>query len=278
MRGNGYTGGDRGFGAPPIRDLYRTLDRNDDQRQASEVMVAGGLDAGEFNTRLRRLATPAECAALFEKAIRPFGFDTFASGEVDLQDRSRSSFHIINWPDSWAKFYRESGLIERDPVVEGLAHRTAAFTWSDLRADRSLSRLGTQALDLAAAAGWVEGFIVPLPQASGRIGLVSMAGNRDCTDPAERHYLTLISICLHSYVRTLVGRHGFAMPPAGLTPRELEAVRLVARGMSDAAIGKSLGIADSTAHEFVEKAKRKMKVRSRPELAALAAALAIVDL
>ncbi|MBS0479356.1 MAG: LuxR family transcriptional regulator [Proteobacteria bacterium] len=241
-------------------------------------MAAGGSDAGDFNACLRRLATPAECAALFAKAIAPLGFDTFASGEVDLQDRSRSSFHIINWPDSWAKFYRESGLIDRDPIVEGLAHRTSAFTWSDLRADRSFSRLGTHALDLAAAAGWSEGFVVPLPQASGRIGLVSLAGNRDCTDPDERHYLTLISICLHSYVRTLVGRHGFALPPAGLTPRELEAVRLVARGMSDLAIGQTLGIADSTAHEFVEKAKRKMKVRSRAELAALAAALAIVDL
>lgn len=282
-RGNGYAGGVangptvlamRGFDRDMIPRHHRDVRPHD----ASGEVMAGGLDAGDFNARLRLLDTPAACADLFGEAIRPFGFDTFASGEVDLQDRARSSFHIIHWPDSWAKFYRESGLIDRDPIIEALGHRASAFTWSDLRADRSFSRLGTQAFELAAAAGWVEGLIVPLPQASGRIGLVSLAGNRDCTDLAERRYLTLISVCLHSYVRTLVGRHGFAMPPAGLTPRELAAVRLVARGMSDAAIGKALGIADSTAHEFVEKAKRKMKVRSRPELAALAAALAIVDL
>lgn len=291
-RGRTYAGAsDCGFHAHAALDGYRDdypshrrehvpgdASLPPDRSALGEGTPVDGLDAAEFNARLRRLVTPAECAALFEKTIAPFGFDTFASGEVDLQDRSRSSFHIINWPDRWAKFYRESGLIDRDPIVEALTHRTAPFTWSDLRADRTLSRLGTQALDLAAAAGWVDGFIVPLPQASGRIGLVSMAGDRDCTDPAERRYLTLISVCLHSYVRTLVGRHGFALPPAGLTPRELDAVRLVARGKSDAAIGKALGIADSTAHEFVEKAKRKMKVRSRPELAALAAALAIVDL
>ena len=236
------------------------------------------FDAAAFNTELRQRTTPAACAALFARAILPFGFDTFASGEVDLADRSRCSFHIINWPDHWADFYRTSGLIDNDPVVDALAHRTVAFTWSDLRADRTYSRAGTAALDLAAASGWVEGLIVPLPQASGRIGLVSMAGHRDCTDQAERNYLSLIAMCLHSHVRTLVGRHGFALPPAGLTPREIETLRLVVRGMSDAAIGKAMGIASSTAHEFVEKAKRKMKVRSRAELAALATSLAIVDI
>lgn len=236
------------------------------------------IDAAAFNTQLRQLTTPADCGALFARAILPFGFDTFASGEVDLQDRSRCAFHIINWPERWATFYRTSGLIDNDPVVEALTHRTAAFTWTDLRADRSFSRLGTAALDLARASGWNEGFVVPLPQASGRIGLVSLAGTRDCTDPGERDYLTLISVCLHSHVRTLLGRHGFAISPAGLTPREIDTLRLVARGMSDAAIGRALGIASSTAHEFVEKAKRKMKVRSRAELAALATSLAIVDI
>ncbi len=237
-----------------------------------------GLDAAKFNNRLRKLGTPAECGALFAATIAPLGFDTFASGEVDLTVRERSTFHLIGWTDSWRKFYMDSGLIARDPVVEELAHRTGPFTWSDLRSDRKLSRVGTQALDLVTAAGWVEGFIVPLPQASGRIGLVSMAGCRDCRDPAERGFLTLIAICLHSYVRTLVGRHGFAIPPAGLTDREIAAIRLVASGKSDAAIAQELGVASSTAHEFVEKAKRKLRARSRAEMAAIAAALGIVDI
>ncbi len=236
------------------------------------------LDAIGFNRRLRRLATPQECGALFADTIAPFGFDTFASGEVDLKDRDRSAFHIIGWPDSWRDFYMSAGLIDRDPIVDEIALRSEAFTWTDLRASRKLSKLGTEALEKAAAAGWVEGLIVPLPQASGRIGLVSLAGHRDCADLADVGYLTLICICLHSYVRTLVGRHGFAIPPAGLSAREIAAIRLVAHGKSDADIGQALGIANSTAHEHVEKAKRKLKVRSRAELAAIAASLGIVDL
>jgi LuxR family quorum sensing-dependent transcriptional regulator len=88
----------------------------------------------------------------------------------------------------------------------------------------------------------------------------------------------LISICLHGHVRTLVTREGFAIPPAGLTGREVECVRLVAQGSSDSEIAKRLGIAPSTAHEFVEKAKRRLKTRTRMEMVAIAAALGIIDI
>ena len=73
-------------------------------------------------------------------------------------------------------------------------------------------------------------------------------------------------------------RDGFALAPAGLTDRELACVRLAAKGMSDAAIASELGIAQSTAHEFIEKAKKRMTVRTRAELAALATALGIAEI
>ncbi len=241
------------------------------------TLASDDLDPAEFNARLHQLDTPRECAALFARLIAPFGFDSFASGEVDLGDRSRSTFHLVDWPQRWADFYRTAGLIDRDPFIDALMHRSAPFTWTDLRADRAFSRSGARILNLAAAAGWREGLIVPVRQPSERIGFISLAGTRSCTDQVDRKYLTLIAACLHNHVRTLVGRHGFAVAPAGLTPREIDALRLVVQGMSDGAIGHALGIASSTAHEFVEKAKRKMNVRSRAQLAALAVSLAIVN-
>jgi DNA-binding CsgD family transcriptional regulator len=55
-------------------------------------------------------------------------------------------------------------------------------------------------------------------------------------------------------------------------------VRLVAQGFSDNETAKRLGIAPSTAHEFVEKAKRRLKTRTRVEMVAIAAALGIIDI
>jgi DNA-binding CsgD family transcriptional regulator len=234
-------------------------------------------DAFEFNTKLRRLSDPASCAALFQAAIAPFGFDTFACGEVDLVDRDRGAFYIIGWPQRWRDFYLSANLIERDPLLDALPLRPEPFTWSDLRRDRKLSRLGSEALELAAEHGWNEGLAVSLPRGPNRFGLISLVGSGPDLDMATRAYLCLIAICLHTHVRSLVPTHGFAAPPAGLTAREIECLKLVACGYSDRRIATSLGIAQSTAHEHVENAKRKLKTSSRAEMIAVAASLALIE-
>jgi DNA-binding CsgD family transcriptional regulator len=234
-------------------------------------------DASEFNTLLRRLTTPKACAQLFRQAISTYGFDTFSCGEVDLNNRERCVFYIIDWTERWRRFYFESGLVHRDPLLEVIAFRDEPFTWSDLRADQKLAKVGTTALDLAAEEGWVEGLVVPLSRGGGRIGIVSMAGHQKTPSLAAKAFLCLISVCLYGHVRSLVAREGFAVPPVGLTSREIACVELVAKGYSDNAIAIKLGVAPSTAHEFVEKAKRRLKTKSRPEMVAVAVSLGIID-
>lgn len=231
-----------------------------------------------FYNALRQLALPSACADLFRSAIAPFGFDTFACGEIDLGDRDRRVFHIIDWPLDWRDFYLKSGMIDRDPLIDALAIRDSAFTWSDLRVDRKLPPVGREALDRVAAAGWIEGIVVPLRLGHNHTGLVSMAGHRTGLGQPAIDYLFMIGAMLHNHIRTLVSREGFAVPPMNLTDREIACVRLVARGMADSAIADAMGIASSTAHEFVEKAKRRLKVRSRAELIAVAVAYCIIDL
>lgn len=234
-------------------------------------------DAFEFNTQLRGLKTIAACADLFRSAIAPFGFDTFACGELDLKVRERTVFHIVDWPAEWRRFYLSEGLVERDPLIDALAFRHQPFTWSELRQDKKLQKIGRDVLEKAAAAGWTEGLVVPLSRGNNRIGLVSLVGHDTNIGPENRAFLCLISICLHGHARSLVRREGFAVPPAGLTGREVQCVRLVAQGFSDNEIAKRLSIAASTAHEFVEKAKHRLKTRTRVEMVAIAAALGIID-
>jgi LuxR family transcriptional regulator, quorum-sensing system regulator BjaR1 len=235
------------------------------------------INAFEFNTELRSLKTIAACAELFRSAIVPFGFDTFACGELDLKVRERTVFHIVDWPPEWRRFYLNQGLVERDPLIDALTYRHQPFTWSELRKDRKLQKIGREVLEKAAEAGWTEGLVVPLSRGNNRIGLVSIVGHDTDLGPDERAFLCLISICLHGHARSLVRREGFAIPPAGLTTREVQCVRLVAQGLTDNAIAKRLSIATSTAHEFVEKAKRRLKTRTRVEMVAIAAALGIID-
>jgi DNA-binding CsgD family transcriptional regulator len=119
---------------------------------------------------------------------------------------------------------------------------------------------------------------VPLPSGGGRVGLVSLVGTQADCGLESQAYLSLISLGFHIHVKSLVAREGFTIRPAGLTAREIACVKLVANGQSDAAVARSLGVARSTAHEFIEKAKRRLKAHTRMELIAVAVALGIIDL
>ncbi len=209
--------------------------------------------------------------------MEPLGFDAFACGVVDLDERDRCVFYLIDWPDDWRRFYMSSGLLEHDPVVGALQHRTDVFTWSDLRADRKFAEAGREALERVATEGWKDGLVVPVPLSERRIGIVSLSGPDPIVTPDARAYIGVLATQMHGHVRAMMPRHGFARAPAGLTDREIACVRLVAHGLSDTAIARALHIAPSTAHEFVEKAKARLKARSRVTLVAIAIELGIVS-
>lgn len=54
----------------------------------------------------------------------------------------------------------------------------------------------------------------------------------------------------------------------GLTPREVEVVWLLARGDSNAAVARALGVSACTARHYTEHALGKLGVRSRAQVAA----------
>ena len=234
------------------------------------------MDSFRFSIEIQKSVNLSGSLELFREAISPFGFVTFGCGELDLREKDRNVFYLLDWPENWRRFYIEAGFINQDPLIEALEYRREPFTWTDLRADRKLAKAGRHAIDFARAEGWREGLVVPLQRTGNRVGLVSMVGHSVDISPSVVAYLSLISMCLHAHVRTLVANQGFAVPPVGLTPREIACLRLVAQGRSDAAIGERLGIARSTAHEYIESAKKRFKTRSRTELVAIAVALGII--
>jgi DNA-binding CsgD family transcriptional regulator len=221
-------------------------------------------------------ANPKTCSAVFRNALATFEISSFASGEVDLAHLERTVFYAIGWPESFRKFYVSSGLIRRDPLVDVLRRRHLPFTWSELRQDRRLSLLISEALQKCADHGWTEGLAVPIPRGEHRFGLVSLACQRRSLSAKEKSLLTIISLCFHERMRNFAPKHGFAMPPVGLSNREIECLRLIACGDTDRDVGRKLCISPSTVHEYLEKAKKKLKVSTRTEAIAIAVSLAIV--
>ena len=77
--------------------------------------------------------------------------------------------------------------------------------------------------------------------------------------------------------RELATAQSGALPLAGLTNRELEIARLLARGYRNRQIAESLVITEKTAANHVQRVLDKLGVRSRAQVAARAAELGLVE-
>ena len=234
-------------------------------------------DALRFYTDLQVRTSVAACSDLFRDAVARFDIVAFACGEIDLADRARNVMFIVEWPKAWIDYYVKSGFIEQDPIVNALRIHRKAFSFGDILRDRRFSRLDREALRAAAEYGWSRGLAVPVPRGGERFGLVTMIGPGDELDATQRAYLCLISECLLTRIRSLGEGVEYALPPAGMTRREIQAARLVALGCSDAEIASKLGVSESTAHKQVESGRNRLKARSRAHMAGLCLSFGIAS-
>jgi DNA-binding CsgD family transcriptional regulator len=239
--------------------------------------VRAKLDLARFHAELQKRDTVALCAALFKQAISQFGFTSFACGEVDLADRNRNVFFHIDWPESWIKAYVKSHFLEQDPIINALNVYRKAFTWSDIVRDRRFSKMDPKVLAVVRENEWGEGLVMPVSRGGTMFGLVSLLGRPKGVSPPQRAQLCLISECFLTRVRSLSREREFPVPPAGLTKRQVVALRLVATGCSDAEIADALGISESTAHQHVEAARKQLKAKTRAHMAAIAVSLGIIE-
>jgi DNA-binding CsgD family transcriptional regulator len=234
-------------------------------------------DPLRFYTDLQVQTSVAACSDLFRDAVARFDIVAFAYGEIDLADRARNVMFIVEWPKAWIDYYVKSGFIEQDPIVNALKVYRKAFSFGDIIRDRRFSRLDRKALRVGVEYGWSRGLAVPVARGGERFGLVTMMGPGDELDPTQRAYLCLISECLLARIRSLGECIEFALPPAGMTRREIEAARLVALGCSDAEIALKLGVSEPTAHKHVESGRNRLKARSRAHMAGLCLSLGIAS-
>ena len=199
-------------------------------------MASAPIDPLHFYKRLREQETLAASTSLFRDAIAPHGFVAFAVGEIDLADRDRNVLYIVEWPPKWKRYYFEFGFVHRDPVINALSLFRKPFTFGDIVRDPRFSNLDREMLRAAALHGWSQGLVVPVARGGTRFGLVSLIGHGEPVDGALREGLCLMSECLLTHVRALVDCGEAALSTAGLSRREIEAVRLVASGCSDGEI------------------------------------------
>jgi DNA-binding CsgD family transcriptional regulator len=216
-----------------------------------------------FLQHLPDISTAAELATAASTMSAVFGLPTVMVGALLIRgDKVGGRFYFGNWSDEWTSVYLEKVFAD-DPLVHEARRRMSPFTWSELWAEGDLPQAVRDVIEMGRQRGWHEGLAVPIHGPGGYLGLVSFAGGAVKLSAADRALLLALAHAAHQRGKALYGSKIDA--PIRLTRRELQTMRWVSRGKTDAQIGAILKLSATTVHSYIEQAKRKLGVRSRSQ-------------
>lgn len=168
-------------------------------------------------------------------------------------------FGAGTYSSAWVDRYLEMDYLRMDPVIFGCFQRFTPANWKDL--DWS-SKAAKAMFDDAQAYGLGnQGYSIPLHGPQGQFALFTLnheADDRDWQAFIEVNGRDLI-VLAHEFNRKALefeGVEGTATP--SLSPRELAAIRCLARGLSRAQAAAELGISEHTLRVYIESARHKL--------------------
>jgi DNA-binding CsgD family transcriptional regulator len=135
------------------------------------------------------------------------------------------------------------------------------FLWSETLAKSRKEKVERQIFHEAAEFHLKEGLCIPIYGPRRYLAFATLAGDQLDKSPSSRAALHVMSLYTHNRLIKLM--RAAARPSVDLTRREVDCLQWVAQGKSDWEIGEILKISESTAHWYVESAKRKLGVATR---------------
>jgi DNA-binding CsgD family transcriptional regulator len=171
-----------------------------------------------------------------------------------------------NYPPEWVREFSTSAFYRIDPIFRFAAERILPFRWDDPEFLASLTPARRDVLMRAAAHGIENGYTVPihppgLPTAS--CSVVPDTGAVIDSGVAQAVFSmawVMFDAMLRSNTECIV------MRTMQLSERERQCLELAAQGKDDWTIGLLLRISERTAHNHIERAKRRLGVCTRVQV------------
>ena len=160
----------------------------------------------------------------------------------------------------WVARYLERDYLRIDPVVQGCMQNFQPIDWK--RLDWSGKAQRAFQTDAIAHGVGHQGFSIPIRGPNGQFALFTVSHDADdATWSAfeQRHGRDLILIAHYFNSKALEFEPGRNPPPAqALSPREIDAMTLLAMGYSRAQVANSLAISEHTLRDYIESARLKL--------------------
>ena len=168
-------------------------------------------------------------------------------------------YAALTYPRLWVETYIRNGYERIDPVVIGCRGRYEPVDWKDLDWSSKAARALMQEAQRFGVGR--QGFSVPIHGPSGKFALFTVTANME--DAAWARYvaarserLVLAAHYLNRTARRIDGTEGAG--GAVLSPRETDALSLLAMGLSRAQAAASLSISEHTLRAYIEGARLKL--------------------
>jgi LuxR family quorum-sensing system transcriptional regulator CciR len=221
-------------------------------------------------------ADVGELRALLGAAALELGFDHYALLDHSSLSGAKGMVRIDNYPESWVNEMVERGFAADDPVHLASRRACMGFSWTELSRFVRLDRRHRRILARSRHHGIGPGFTVPANMVGQPSASCSFAVRAGAELPTNR---------LRS--AELVGAHALraarrlrplaSLPLPRLSRREVECLKLVARGKTDWEIARILALSPHTARQYVKRARAAYDSVSRTQVVVYALRDAWID-
>ena len=239
----------------------------------------------QFLALIDELRGREETAAEFERLIALYGFEYYWLNRSPRPVESAEKLLLAGrWPEGWPETYLRKSYMQVDPTVRYLGHAQAGFRWRDtltaFRTSPHRKRMERMMVD-ARQNGLEDGYLFPIHGRRGLLGSLSLGGRPVELERAEMALFDSIARRLywkliHAADPEEAGRLS-AIVDIELTRREMEALTLLAQGMTSHDIGRVLGISNHTVDWYMNGIQEKLDARNRHHAIAIAFRLGLVS-
>ncbi|WP_138467388.1 LuxR family transcriptional regulator [Poseidonocella sp. HB161398] len=187
-------------------------------------------------------------------------------------NQSEEPYAALTYGPDWVERYIEKDYARIDPVVQGCYQRFQPVDWKQL--DWS-SRAARSFLGEAISAGvGNQGLSVPIRGPNGQFAMFTVsarAGDDSWHRFTAGHLGDLLLIAHYMNQKALeFGNAPERVPGRQLSPREVDALSLLANGHSRGQASETLGISEHTLRVYIEAARLKLGAQNTTHAVALA--------
>ncbi|WP_017670075.1 LuxR family transcriptional regulator [Blastomonas sp. AAP53] len=205
------------------------------------------------------------------EAARPFGFAYAAlARHVHVQSGLMKPEMVTNYPETWHDLFQRRDYSLTSPILAACQRRGGAIRWSDLSSIIPLTRIQREYLEEMRKMGLGSGCTIAshMPDHP-TISVHFVVEDGQDLKPRPFMLAMLIGAAAGQQARTLWQSQ---LPEVAvnnderLSPRQVDCIKLVARGMTSWEIASVLGISDQTVSEYLTDARRRLAVSNRAQL------------